>query len=313
MGQIYSDQPFRILSLDGGGAKGFYTLGVLREIESKLGGKRLSEVFPLVFGTSTGAIIAALIALGFTVEHIYALYRDHVPRIARPKTPKEKSTALTKLAAEVFADKKFDAFVTGIGIVTTRWVEERPMIFKASIQQAHGSRPSFQPGFGCTIAEAVEASCAAYPFFNRKTVTTVNGDHVELIDGGYCANNPTLYAIADALIAMQLSPDRLRVISIGVGTYPEPKRALWEKSWWLSRMPSVQLLQKTMEISTQSLEQLRAILFKHVKTLRISNAYTSPEMATDLFEADMQKLNILRQRGVESAQKLETALQDFLP
>ena len=25
------------------------------------------------------------------------------------------------------------------------------------------------------------------------------GDDVELIDGGYCANNPTLYAIADAV------------------------------------------------------------------------------------------------------------------
>jgi patatin-like phospholipase/acyl hydrolase len=27
------DAPYRILSLDGGGAKGFYTLGVLKEIE----------------------------------------------------------------------------------------------------------------------------------------------------------------------------------------------------------------------------------------------------------------------------------------
>src|SRR4051812_40388884 len=29
--------PFRILSLDGGGAKGFYTLGVLREVEGLVG------------------------------------------------------------------------------------------------------------------------------------------------------------------------------------------------------------------------------------------------------------------------------------
>jgi patatin-like phospholipase/acyl hydrolase len=32
-----SAPPCRILSLDGGGAKGFYTLGVLKEIEAVLG------------------------------------------------------------------------------------------------------------------------------------------------------------------------------------------------------------------------------------------------------------------------------------
>ena len=41
---------------------------------------------------------------------------------------------------------------------------------------------------------------------NRKMVTTDKGDVVELIDGGYCANNPTLYAIADAIMALKLPP-----------------------------------------------------------------------------------------------------------
>jgi patatin-like phospholipase/acyl hydrolase len=47
-------EPFRILSLDGGGAKGFYTLGVLKEIEA-LVQRPLHEAFGLIFGTSTGA------------------------------------------------------------------------------------------------------------------------------------------------------------------------------------------------------------------------------------------------------------------
>jgi patatin-like phospholipase/acyl hydrolase len=55
-------KPYRILSLDGGGAKAFYSLGVLREIEGMLG-HPLHETFDLVFGTGTGAIIASLIAL----------------------------------------------------------------------------------------------------------------------------------------------------------------------------------------------------------------------------------------------------------
>src|SRR4051812_1073177 len=41
----------------------------------------------------------------------------------------------------------------------------------------------------CTIADAIKASCSAYPFFEKTTVTTHDGSHVELIDGGYCANS----------------------------------------------------------------------------------------------------------------------------
>jgi patatin-like phospholipase/acyl hydrolase len=54
------------------------------------------------------------------------------------------------------------------------------------------------------VSDAVQASCSAYPFFERKIVKTDKGDVVELIDGGYCANNPTLYAIADATMGLKV-------------------------------------------------------------------------------------------------------------
>lgn len=304
-------KPYRILSLDGGGAKGFYTLGVLKEIEGLIG-CRLHEKFDLVFGTSTGAIIAALIALGNTVDEIHKLYKEHVPTIMQKKSASEKSEALSALAQTVFKKAKFDDVKTGVGIVTTKWVIERPMIFKGSVAQAHGRVGTFAPGFGCTIADAVEASCSAYPFFERKTVVTSAQDHVELIDGGYCANNPTLYAIADAIMAMKLPPEQLRVVSIGVGVYPEPKPAFFSKMWFAQYLQSVQLLQKTLEINTQSMDQLRAILFKNIPTIRISDTFEKPEMATDLFEHDMKKLNILRQRGGESFASRENELKNFL-
>ena len=60
------------------------------------------------------------------------------------------------------------------------------------------------------------------------------------------------------------------------------------------------------------MDQLRAILFKDVPTIRISDAYTQPEMATDLFEHDMEKLNVLFIRGRESYAKAEPQLKSFL-
>jgi hypothetical protein len=75
---------------------------------------------------------------------------------------------------------------------------------------------------------------------------------------------------------------------------------------------SVQLLQKTLEINTQSMDQLRAVLFKDVPTIRISDTFEQPEMATDLMEHNMDKLNLLRQRGRESFASREVALRTLL-
>jgi predicted acylesterase/phospholipase RssA len=311
MQQDTTSRPFRILSLDGGGAKGFYTLGVLGEVEG-LVGKPLHECFDLVFGTSTGAIIAALIALGRSVDDIHAAYKEHVVAIMAQRSAPKKTVTLQRLAAEVFGDAGFDAVHTGIGIVATKWVIERPMIFKGDARQAHGRLGTFAPGFGCTIADAVRASCSAYPYFERAILRTHTGDNVELVDGGYCANNPTLYAIADAIGPLQVPRASVRVLSVGVGEYPQPKLSLWSKSRWVNQTPGVRLLQKTLEINTQSMDQLRAILFKDVPTVRISDAFTQPEMATDLFEHDLAKLNTLWQRGRESFGKQEAALKGLL-
>jgi len=304
-----SSSTCRILSLDGGGAKGFYTLGVLKEIEAMCGCP-LYQTFDLVFGTSTGAIIAALLALGSSVDDIHALYKEHVPVVMRRRSATGKSKALTHLAKTVFGNRKFTDLKTGVGIVATRWDFEKPMIFKTDVKQAHGRESTFVPGFGCSIADAVQASCSAYPFFEKAKVTTNAGSSVMLIDGGYCANNPTLYAIADAVNALGKPHSALRVVSIGVGVYPEPKR--WGMAWLFKRLLSVQLLQKTLNINTFSMEQLRAILFKDVETVRINDTFERPEMATDLMESNLSKLNMLYQRGGESFAKHEAALRNLL-
>ena len=168
------------------------------------------------------------------------------------------------------------------------------------------------PGFGVKVSDAVQASCSAYPFFDRKIVTTDKGDLIELIDGGYCANNPTLYAIADAIMALKLPPEHIRVVSVGVGGYPAPKQSWFSKTRWAQMLMTVELLEKTLEINTQSMDQLRHILFKNVATVRISDTFEQQEMATDLFEHDMKKLNLLRQRGAESFASREQAIKELL-
>jgi patatin-like phospholipase/acyl hydrolase len=310
-----SADPCRILSLDGGGAKGFYTLGVLNQVEAMLGGKPLCEHFNLIFGTSTGAIIAALLALGYQIPSILELYKKHVPTISSKLTSRGRTKALAEVVEQVFGKADFTQVKTGVGIVATHWVQEKPMIFKSDVAQAHGSKATFNPGFGLTVAEAVRASCSAFPYFKRVKLKTSQGADVELFDGGYCANNPTLYAIADAVKALHTGHKNIRLLSIGVGEYPEPKRwinpkhlvTLLEKLFL--GFTSLELLQKTLDVNTTSMEQLRSLLFTDIRTVRINEAFTQPEMATHLLESNLEKLNLLYQRGTESFGTHEAALK----
>jgi hypothetical protein len=63
--------PKRILSLDGGGIRGCASLGFLEHLEATVRARTspaatLADYFDLIGGTSTGAIIATLLALGKT-------------------------------------------------------------------------------------------------------------------------------------------------------------------------------------------------------------------------------------------------------
>ena len=308
--------PFRILSLDGGGAKGFYTLGILDEIEKNTR-RSIASSFDLIFGTSTGSIIATLLARGDSVDTVLGLYRQHVPTVMKPNTPAGRTKALCQLANAIFWDTKVADFKTALGVVATNWKDERPLIFKTSAAQAHGSKGSFIPFFGCSVADAVIASCSAHPFFSTHTVTKSNGDVLELADGGFCANNPTLYAIADATLALGISHQGLRVVSLGVGSYPEPpllKRLgrLWGGFSLIRHAFNSDFLQKILGTNTQSMDVLRGLLFKDIPTIRVSDTFAEPEMATDLLEHDLTKLNRLIQKGRLSYAAQEQKLLEFL-
>jgi len=301
-----SQKAFRILSLDGGGAKGVYTLGILKEIEA-LAQRHLWQEFDLVYGTSTGSIIAALLALGKSIAEIKEIYLATVPDIMQYKHKKQRTAALKKHAGLIFGNQKFEAFKTDVGIVTTDYDRTKPMIFKSSVAQAHGRQSTFEPGFGCTIADAVIASGAAFPFFERAKVVTGNQGEPDLIDGGFVANNPTLLAIADAVEAYMVPKDKLKVLSLGVGVYKEPQRNFIYRLVFKTEV--ARLVLKVLEANTTTIEQLRLVLFPDIATIRINDSFPQDEYKTDMLECDLSKLKKLYALGRESFARNESALK----
>src|ERR1700735_3881139 len=86
----------RILSLDGGGIRGVFTLEVLLQVEkllrahyavqepSKTADFVLRDHFDFVAGTSTGAIIAACLCWGMKVQSVLDLYLERGPNMFQP-------------------------------------------------------------------------------------------------------------------------------------------------------------------------------------------------------------------------------------
>ena len=80
--KVKSSRPKKILSLDGGGIKGIITVEILAKIEAELRVKEdnpslvLADYFDFVAGTSTGALIAALISLGKSTDEIRDFYLE---------------------------------------------------------------------------------------------------------------------------------------------------------------------------------------------------------------------------------------------
>ena len=244
-----SDGPKRILALDGGGLRGVLSLGFLARIETMLrdrhGGDaefRLAHYFDLIAGTSTGAIIAAALAKGLTVEEIAAHYmkigsevfkRGWFRRgILRARYDEDE---LVKHLKRILGTgtRIGDADVqTGLLVMTKRldtgspWpVGNNPAgrYFMARENDKWISNSDY------LLHKVVRASTAATSFFNPEEITIARETGCkpvvgEFVDGGVSPfNNPSLQAFMYATlkgyrVGWKTGADRLLLVSVGTGT-----------------------------------------------------------------------------------------------
>ncbi|RCX32807.1 patatin-like phospholipase family protein [Thioalbus denitrificans] len=295
-------QPFSILTLDGGGSRGAFTLGALAEIEAQLG-KKLSVHFELMYGTSTGAIIATYLATGYTAKQTFERYMEFIPRVMSCRTTNGRTAALEDVAKEEFGECEFSDARCMLAIVATRTDHRRPLIFKSNAELAQGRKATFVPGFGVPLHECLLASSAAAPFFEKRKLT-IDDVEVEVIDGGFVANNPSMFALIDAERALSIKRQDIRLCAIGTGDFPV-KKHWWDfaKSVW-----PIQLLEATLESNSNTVEILRKLTFEDVSTVRVNGVYRDTSLATDLLESDPKMLRKLFELGREAFGTQEQAL-----
>ena len=207
---------FKVLSLDGGGARGYLTILILERIEKYLqkyfnDKKPIGERFDLIVGTSTGGIIAAGLAIGKSASEIRNLYEKLLEKIFQPYKkgfikPKYNQEILKSALKEILKNKTFQDVKTHLCLTSVDVATSKPRFFKSPYLEAFDTRSDEK------LIDAVLATSAAPVFF--PLVDTKYLSH--LADGGLVANNPTMIGVTDAYrITNDLN--KIRLLSIGTG------------------------------------------------------------------------------------------------
>ena len=229
----------RVLSLDGGGARGVVPLAVLADVERETRA-RVRDKFDVFAGTSTGAIVAAGLALAeLPVAVVQRLYDDLVRLIFGSKglSPRYRAGRLQAILEAVFgADSKLRGdggrrlVVVATDASTARL---RPFLFR-SFPPPEADDDDYlvdARSHHCRVVDALMASTAAPPFFPVRRFD-VDGSPRRLLDGALVANNPTHFALAEASAlrrgdARTGAPEQTLdlVVSLGTGAAPAKARS----------------------------------------------------------------------------------------
>lgn len=251
---LFGPGPKRILSLDGGGVRGAISIAFLERLEKlveEIEGKPtlLGDWFDLIGGTSTGAIIASALALGFKAAEIRELYSALGPavfrkkfwRIAGLRAAFDKKNLVHELG-KFIGDRTLDSddLRTGLCIITKRLDSGSAWVLTNNPKSKFWETPDNNSFIGnryYPLINLVRASAAAPHFFDPELIEIVAGEKPGLfVDGALTPhNNPALQlfliaAIPQYGLSWKKGPKDLTIVSIGTGSF-RPVVALKDLRW----------------------------------------------------------------------------------
>ena len=214
---------FRILSLDGGGIRGIYSMALLDRIVQEV--PRLMDSIHMYAGTSTGGIIALGLADGYTPAEGVDLYR--------------------RFGAEVFRDDRFDDLLD-LGKLIGADYSTRPLkrVLKETYHSdtlddlRHKGHFVLIPAFDLDAVKNGVRSWKPKFFHNFPGEDSDGGELIVdvalrtsaapsyfpsyqgYIDGGVVVNNPCMAALAQAMNENHVQGE-IRILSLGTGRTPQ--------------------------------------------------------------------------------------------
>ncbi|MGD8554667.1 MAG: patatin-like phospholipase family protein, partial [Anaerolineales bacterium] len=216
-----------VLSIDGGGVRGIIPLACLVRLETE-SGKACRDLFDMIAGTSTGAVIAAGLSVGVSARGLLALYRELAAQ-AFQKLPWWR--VLLNKGNHRYSNAFISEMLTRIGADLS--LNNLPMDIMITAKNTHTGRMDFfvrdnrgNAGLWGTMSlkDAVLASVSVPTYFPAHSATVLGVEHT-WVDGGVgVAGNPCYQAAVEALhySAGKFPPGETRMLSFGTGRLPHP-------------------------------------------------------------------------------------------
>ncbi|SFF15088.1 patatin-like phospholipase family protein [Spirosoma endophyticum] len=239
---------FRILSIDGGGARGVIPLAILSELEAQTG-VRTADRFDLIAGTSTGGLIACGLTLKknknfrtpkYSAEELLKLYKKHIPAIFKNKYPTRwlsdkisnlqtsyDTTGLDNALNEILGTSRLEDCRTPIFVSSYDMRNRFPIHFtsREAVIKSQGQHAS-KNFLLKDICRATSAAPTYFPPFKLDYPNPLGNNLMatDCIDGGIFVNNPSLAAYLEVLqhrsplIYQKAIKGPIKILSLGTGS-----------------------------------------------------------------------------------------------
>jgi len=230
---------YRVLSLDGGGIRGYLTILLLERLEAERPG--FLQQFDLYAGTSTGSIIALALAQGTPLAEIRNLYEkkgstifhdslfDNIRDLGFALGAKYDQKYLKKELLAHFGRTRLEelpkrVLISSFDLDHPAEDEHTPRMWKAKFFHNY-------PGEDCDGREFivnVALRSSAAPFYFPS--------YQGFVDGFVVANNPSMCAVSQVLDETDVPLEQIVLLSVGTGLNPRyvaDKKGDWGWIKWM--------------------------------------------------------------------------------
>lgn len=321
-------EKFRVLSLDGGGIRGLFSAVILSEVEKELKsfGKETYQIYQnvdLIFGTSTGGILALALSLGIPAEEIKNLYFNNAEKIFGNKKGFFKcitSSSYDRMSLKLLLIEVFQKYHKGsIPRLRDCKIPVGVSIYDLSIGKPSVLKSNYHPSFirdpNLPLLDAALSTSSAPTYFDPYSGDMYKdgkGDVLQFknkVDGGVWANNPSLISLIEAQKAFKKQLVDINLLSIGTGEriFLEPTREKKFGIWYWIINKRKRIIELFMQGQSQQVENILSLLKNGIDReepdnfsyLRLNTLFASENDNIEMDETNPNKLRELEQRALK--------------